>query len=125
MSIKTSPCCIISLIIEGQSTYQLNYQPCLHPGKSCDQSCICVASHNFCEKYCNCSPDCELPVHLIKEPLSHHLSIQGPNRFPGCRCRSSCSTKHCPCFLAVRECDPDLCNTCGAGEFMDSYPYCL
>eukprot|EP00049_Salpingoeca_infusionum_P003604 m.68299 g.68299 ORF g.68299 m.68299 type:complete len:795 (-) comp12192_c0_seq5:446-2830(-) len=73
------------------------YVPCDHPGKPCDETCPCAMSNNFCEKFCQCDDSCK-------------------RRWPGCRCKASCSTATCPCLAAVRECDPDLCTSCGAGK---------
>ena len=84
---------------EGNGNNVNSYTPCDHPGRSCDSECSCVTAQNFCEKFCNCETTCS-------------------QRFPGCRCKAACNTKQCPCYLAVRECDPDICLPCGAGQFV-------
>ncbi|XP_026325175.1 histone-lysine N-methyltransferase E(z) isoform X2 [Hyposmocoma kahamanoa] len=88
-------CRKIQLKKDSASHHVYNYTPCDHPNQPCDNMCPCLQSQNFCEKFCQCSSDCQ-------------------NRFPGCRCKASCNTKQCPCYLGVRECDPDLCSACAA-----------
>uniref|UniRef100_A0A8C5BA12 [histone H3]-lysine(27) N-trimethyltransferase n=1 Tax=Gadus morhua TaxID=8049 RepID=A0A8C5BA12_GADMO len=92
---------VLHLPPDNSSNQVYNYQPCDHPDHPCDSSCPCVMTQNFCEKFCRCETECQ-------------------NRFPGCRCKTQCNTKQCPCYLAVRECDPDLCMTCGAADHWDS-----
>jgi hypothetical protein len=75
------------------------YIPCDHAGASCNSAgCSCMRRDHFCDKACSCSRDCA-------------------NRFPGCRCGlGECRTEACPCFFSLRECDPDVCLSCGACE---------
>ena len=78
------------------------YQPCSHDGPCLptNEHCSCMSNGTFCEKFCNCSIDC-----------SH--------RFPGCSCRSSCLISRCLCYDQNRECDPDLCQKCGASRLLN------
>jgi len=84
--------------VKEDDTNVFQYVPCDHPGRSCNEDCICLKSNGFCEKYCKCDSNC-------------------PQRFQGCKCKQKCITNSCACYLGKRECDPDLCGTCGASNF--------
>lgn len=73
------------------------YDPCDHDGPcTIDNGCSCKIAGTNCEKYCGCSVEtCGI-------------------RFEGCRCKAFCNTGACPCAASGRECDPELCGSCGA-----------
>jgi hypothetical protein len=82
------------------------FLPCNHDGNCAEAKCRCFREGVTCEKTCKCSLDCN-------------------RRFPGCRCTSApgkraCATAaSCLCVRFKRECDADLCGTCGAAELLD------
>ena len=84
---------------QGKATV---FFPCNHAGP-CEEG-ICHCAHRFCEKSCGCDASCK-------------------NRFKGCKCARRgkvCSEEsRCPCLKWDRECDPDLCGTCGVYEVLD------
>lgn len=79
--------------------------PCNHEG-SCDAAkCRCYREGITCEKTCKCPPSCN-------------------RRFPGCTCTMTpgkriCDSDKCLCLKFNRECDADLCGSCGATEILD------
>ncbi|POM62327.1 hypothetical protein PHPALM_28536, partial [Phytophthora palmivora] len=84
--------------LQDRGTENHEYQPCIHEGMCDSTGCSCMKRDHMCEKACACSRDC-------------------PNRFEGCSCSpGECRTSRCPCFAALRECDPDVCVSCGASE---------
>ena len=87
------------------------FYPCSHRGTSCeDAKCSCFQSKLPCEKVCGCASDCR-------------------RKFQGCACSTERLKKgqkgccfedeRCACFQVGRECDPDLCGSCGACEVVD------
>ncbi|KAF2823532.1 hypothetical protein CC86DRAFT_356221 [Ophiobolus disseminans] len=79
--------------------------PCSHDGSCIEAKCRCFRERITCEKSCRCPTHCN-------------------RRFPGCNCTSipgkrTCSISKCLCIKFKRECDADLCGTCGATEILD------
>jgi hypothetical protein len=82
------------------------FRPCNHEGSCEDAKCRCWRKKITCEKSCACSPTC-------------------PRRYPGCSCsqrykgRPCGELSQCECRKRNRECDVDLCGSCGVAEVLD------
>ena len=70
------------------------YFPCFHKEPCSKETCTCIQNRYFCTKHCI-------------------WGATSRNYFKGCRCTSTCSKQSCPCKASDRECDPDLCRSCG------------
>jgi hypothetical protein len=79
-------------------------EPCSHDGPCAPKICPCVDAGVLCERFCGCTEaNCSY-------------------KFTGCGCHSqgkSCLTKPCICVQLNRECDPQLCGSCGSFERAD------
>ncbi|KAK5992768.1 Histone-lysine N-methyltransferase EZH1 [Cladobotryum mycophilum] len=83
-------------------------EPCFHDGPCLPKVCSCVDAGVLCEKFCGCTP----------ETCSY--------KFMGCACHALGKTciakqkdKPCICVQLNRECDPQLCGSCGSLERAD------
>ncbi|KAH6949042.1 hypothetical protein BKA56DRAFT_716317 [Ilyonectria sp. MPI-CAGE-AT-0026] len=83
-------------------------EPCSHDGPCTLETCTCVQNRLLCEKFCGCSV----------QTCAY--------KFTGCACHSQgkiCFSRQkkgtCICLQLNRECDPELCGTCGAFERAD------
>ncbi|EMD31119.1 hypothetical protein CERSUDRAFT_127583 [Gelatoporia subvermispora B] len=91
----------LSPVADHKHTTFMPNPPCVHRGP-CDKAskCACYLNKAHCERNCRCSLSCV-------------------RRWQGCRCagkanrRKACLDR-CPCRLANRECDPELCTSCEA-----------
>lgn len=94
------------------SGMRLDYSPCNHAGQCTTKNCSCAKTGVNCEKYCACNL-----VRVSGESRSYTDGICS-RAFRGCNCRSAaaCQTNQCVCVSHRRECDPDLCRNCGAGN---------
>ncbi|PFH60547.1 hypothetical protein XA68_10790 [Ophiocordyceps unilateralis] len=83
-------------------------EPCCHEGPCVSRLCPCVDAGLLCDKFCGCTAD------------------ECAYKFTGCACHSqgkTCQQKQkdrpCICVQLNRECDPQLCGSCGAVERAD------
>ncbi|KFA80423.1 hypothetical protein S40288_07062 [Stachybotrys chartarum IBT 40288] len=83
-------------------------EPCSHEGPCAPGICPCVDAGLLCERFCWCTAE------------------NCAYKFTGCACHSQGRTcmpkqkdKPCICIQLNRECDPELCGSCGARERTD------
>lgn len=82
------------------------FYPCNHEGSCAKAQCRCFKDEIFCEKSCGCDNTCQRRY--------HGCNCARNSRTGGCSKNSACL-----CRTYNRECDPELCGSCGAAEVLD------
>ncbi|KAJ7597719.1 hypothetical protein C8J56DRAFT_920772 [Mycena floridula] len=97
---------------KGGFSFATRVPPCTHKGPCSDPDarCECYRNEQYCQRACRCLANCFI-------------------RWQGCDCDPGVSccrvSKWCACRKAQRECDPELCNACGARSVHGQYPFDL
>jgi hypothetical protein len=95
---------------------RLDYMPCIHDGLCTpnNEDCTCSATGVNCEKSSSCN-------HIRVSGERVHALGRCPRSFRCCCCKSAaaCMANACVCSSTRRECDPDICRSCGAGYALD------
>ncbi|KAF2476552.1 SET domain-containing protein, partial [Lindgomyces ingoldianus] len=89
------------------------FYPCSHDGSCKDALCRCFRERIPCEKICACPKSCKRRYRgcsCAKDP-----------RNPVCWRGQDKTRSKCECRRLNRECDADLCGSCGADEILDPH----
>ncbi|KAK8845516.1 hypothetical protein IAR55_006231 [Kwoniella newhampshirensis] len=91
-----------------------SFDECDHTGPCVAGECKCANTDWPCGRNCGCPPSCMRRHQGCQCKRAPRYSSTGVKRT-----QRVCLPEKCPCRINRRECDPELCGSCGAAEELD------